>query len=100
MTEPKNGKHCVTVKRKGGGGGGGGTADVEWESKTCNDDQKNYICQYNNYCPAGYGGDHCVMCDIGTYKDSVGNGQCSFCDSTKTTTQKGSDNVDDCGESV
>ena len=92
LTEADEKYHCASAKKEGG--------HVKWKSKECDVDRKNYICQYNKYCPAGYGGEQCVICDIGTYKDSIGNGQCSSCESTKTTTHKGSDNVKDCGESV
>ena len=91
LIEPKNNKHCASVKKEGG--------SVKWKSKGCGE-SKNYICQYNNYCPAGYGGDQCIMCDTGTYKDSVGNDQCSSCESTRMTVEKGSNNVNDCGESI
>ena len=92
LTEPKNNKKCASVKKEDGG--------VKWKSKKCHGNPKNYICQYNNYCPPGYGGDQCIMCDLATYKDSVGNDQCNSCESKKTTTRKGSDNSNDCGESV
>ena len=93
----KNNHDCVAVKKYGGSGA---AAAVKWKSKECDDDRKNYICQYNSHCPAGYGGEQCIICDIGTYKDSVGNDQCRSCESAKTTTQKGSDKANDCGESA
>ena len=90
LTEPKNDKHCVVIKRKD---------DIfEWKSKECDKDEKNYICQYNHHCPVGYATVACTKCDRGTYKDSVTTDACSPCPATRTTTVRGSDSVDDCGE--
>ena len=90
--EPHDDKPCASIKREANG-------DIVWRTKRCTE-EKNYICQYNDFCPVGYGNESCTQCTVGSYKDSVGYLPCTSCEPTKTTITEGSNSVNDCGKHV